>query len=201
MQDDLLVPDIESDIALPRNATQALPDLTPMQELQMRAATIKLLSDLSGQPIVPSVTNMAQAEDLAKKMTEDPSIRPEYSRYPNETLAYLAGMVQQMNCMIVDDLADLKLYVTNKLIFEAENAATTKDRLTALRNLGEIDGVDAFKKRTEMTIQVKPIEEVEKELLSVLSNIEYKVLEGKNAPKGQLEAPTADISDTETGSV
>jgi predicted HAD superfamily phosphohydrolase len=37
--------------------------------------------------------------------------------------------------------------------------------------------VDAFKKRTEMTVKVQPIEEVEKELLETLSNIESKVID------------------------
>lgn len=51
-----------------------------------------------------------------------------------------------------------------------------------LSKLGEVDGVDAFKKRSETTHIVKPIEEVEKELLSVLEGIEYKVLDdGKRA--------------------
>jgi hypothetical protein len=178
--DDLLIPDIESDIPLPRNAADALPDLTPAQELEMRAATIKLLADISGKPIKPDQENIEEANMLAKAMTGDPKLRPVLSRYPNETLAYLAGMVQSMNCQIVDELSEIKTYVLNKLIMEADNAPDSKTRIMALRNLGEIDGVDAFKKRTEMTIKVKPIEEVEKELLSIIENVEYRVLETKN---------------------
>jgi predicted HAD superfamily phosphohydrolase len=82
-----------------------------------------------------------------------------------------------MNVSVVEDLADLKMYVVNKLIAEVENARDGKVRLTAIRNLGEIDGVDAFKKRTEMTVRIQPIEEVEKELLETLSNIESKVID------------------------
>jgi hypothetical protein len=37
--------------------------------------------------------------------------------------------------------------------------------------------VDAFKKRTEMTVRVQPIEEVEKELLETLSSIENQVID------------------------
>jgi predicted HAD superfamily phosphohydrolase len=69
------------------------------------------------------------------------------------------------------------MYVVNKLIAEVENARDAKTRVTALSKLGEIDGVDAFKKRTEMTVRVQPIEEVEKELLETLSNIESKVID------------------------
>jgi hypothetical protein len=86
-------------------------------------------------------------------------------------------MVSQMNVSVVDDLADLKMYVVNKLIAEVENARDAKTRVAALSKLGEIDGVDAFKKRTEMTVKMQPIEEVEKELLETLSNIESKVID------------------------
>jgi hypothetical protein len=106
-------------------------------------------------------------------MTIDPKLRPDYARYPNEVMAYLAGMVAQSNCMLVEELSDLKLYVINKLIHEVEHAGTSKDRISALKSLGEVDGVDAFKKRSEVTMQIKPIQEVEKELLSILDGVEY----------------------------
>ena len=95
-------------------------------------------------------------------------------------MAYLAGMVAQSNCAIVDDLSELKLYVVNKLVYEVEHATTPKERIQALSKLGEVDGVDAFKKRSETTHIIKPIEEVEKELLSVLEGIEYKVIDEGN---------------------
>ena len=82
-----------------------------------------------------------------------------------------------MNVSVVEDLADLKMYVVNKLIAEVENARDAKTRVAALSKLGEIDGVDAFKKRSEMTVKVQPIEEVEKELLETLSSIEAKVID------------------------
>jgi hypothetical protein len=110
-------------------------------------------------------------------MIENPKYRPDFAKYPNETLAFLAGMVSQMNVSVVEDLADLKMYVVNKLIAEVENARDAKIRVAALSKLGEIDGVDAFKKRTEMTVKIQPIEEVEKELLETLSNIESKVID------------------------
>jgi hypothetical protein len=47
-----------------------------------------------------------------------------------------------------------------------------------------VDGIDAFKRRTETTHVVKPIEEVEKELLSVLEGIEYKVIEESDVVSG-----------------
>jgi hypothetical protein len=99
-------------------------------------------------------------------------------------MAWLAGMVQQSNCSLVDDLSEYKNYVINRLVSEIETTADAKIRVQALTKLGEVDGVDAFKKRTETTHIIKPIEEVEKELIqviNVLENVEYKVIEGENA--------------------
>ena len=86
-------------------------------------------------------------------------------------------MVAQTNVAIVDDLADLKMYVVNKLVMEVENARDAKIRVAALSKLGEIDGVDAFKKRSEMTVKHQTMEEVEKELLQTLESIETKVID------------------------
>ena len=174
---DELVPHIEENIPLPQNAKEAFPDLSPAEELQMRANVIKLMSDLTGQQISPTKDNATEATELARKMASDPKFRPEFAKYPNETLAFLAGMVAQMNVSIVEELSDFKLYVVNKLVFEIEHAKDTKARLIALRNLGEVDGVDAFKKRSEITHRILTAEEVEKELLETLQSLETKVID------------------------
>lgn len=171
-----LFPDIEDNIPLPANAAEAFPDLSPVEEMNMRARTIKFISDLTGVAISPTQEDAKQAQALAKEMIENPKVRPDFSKYPNELMAYLAGMVAQSNCMIVEDLSELKLYVVNRLVQEVEGAKDSKTRIQALAKLGEVDGVDAFKKRSEVTMQIKPIEEVEKELLSVLEGIEYRVV-------------------------
>ena len=174
---DELVPHIEENIPLPQNAKEAFPELSPAEELQMRANVIKLMSDLTGQQLTPTKDNAAQASELARQMASDPKLRPEFSKYPNETLAFLAGMVAQMNVSIVEELSDLKLYVVNKLVHEIEHTRDPKARLTAIRNLGEVDGVDAFKKRSEVTHKIMTAEEVEKELLETLQSLESKVID------------------------
>jgi len=174
---DELVPYIEENIPLPQNAKEAFPDLSPAEELQMRANVIKLMSDLTGQQISPTKDNATQATELARQMAQDPKHRPEFAKYPNETLAFLAGMVAQMNVSIVEELSDLKLYVVNKLVHEIEHTRDPKVRLTAVRNLGEVDGVDAFKKRSEITHKIMTAEEVEKELLETLNSLESKIID------------------------
>lgn len=196
------VPDIDDDIPIPASAADALPPMTPAEELQMRARTITLLSDMQGKPLSPNEIGRAEAEELARQMMQNPRMRPEYATYPNETIAYLAGLVSHVNYAIVDDLADLKTYVINKLVMEVENAKSSKDRLVALKALGDIDGVDAFKRRTETTITYKPIEQVEQELLTVLEGIEYHVQDAQDAsetPKmlenGEKSPENDEISD------
>jgi len=48
--------------------------------------------------------------------------------------------------------------------------------LSALRSLGDVDGVDAFKRRTEMTVTIKPIEQVEKDLHAILESLDHRVI-------------------------
>jgi len=174
---DTLVPPIEENIPLPENAKEAFPELTAEQELQMRANVIKLMSDLTGQELSPTKENAEQAKALAREMINNPQYRPDYAKYPNETLAMLAGMVAQMNVSIVEELSDLKMYVVNKLVAEIEASKDAKIRVAALGKLGEVDGVDAFKKRTEVTHKILTPEEVEKELLETLGSLENKVID------------------------
>lgn len=173
----VIVPNIDEDIPLPASALEALPDLSPQEELEMRARTIKLIADLNNTPIEPSPEHMDTAREVAKQMMHNPAHRPEFAKYPNEVMAYLAGMVAQSNCMIVEELSDLKLYVVNKLVAEIENAKDAKARITALSKLGEVDGVDAFKKRTEVTHKIQTLEEVEKELIETLNMLEDQVVD------------------------
>ena len=172
-----IIPHIEENIPLPKNAIDAFPELSPAEELTMRANVVKLMSDLTGKPLIPTQENADQAKEIAREMIANPGSRPDFAKYPNETLAMLAGMVAQMNVSIVDELSDLKLYVVNKLVMEVENAKDAKTRVSALSKLGEVDGVDAFKKRSEVTHKLLSIEEVEKELLDTLGSLENKVID------------------------
>ena len=184
-----IMPYIEENIPLPKNASDAFPDLSPSEELTMRANVVKLMSDLTGNPLVPSQENADQAKALARQMISDPTLRPDFSKYPNETLAMLAGMVAQMNVSIVEELSDLKMYVVNKLVAEIESAKDAKARITALSKLGEVDGVDAFKKRSEVTHKIMSIEEVEKELLDTLTKLEDKAIDVEAREVVRNESP------------
>jgi len=171
-----LVPDIEENIALPASMAEAMPTLSFKEELDMRARTIKLISDLSQQPIVPNEEDCASAQELAVEMAKHPRKKQDLAKYPNETVAFLAGLVAESNHMIVDDLSELKLFVLNNLMKEFAQSDDAKLRTQILTKIGEVDGVDAFKKRSEVTHVIKPIEEVERELLRILDGVEYDVV-------------------------
>ena len=171
-----LVPDVDFDVPLPASATEAMPELSPKEELEMRARTIKMISDLTGNPIEPTEEHKAQAREAAQTMLTNPQNAAPMAQYPNEMLAYLAGMVAQQDVLVVKELATLKTYIVNKLVAETEHP-DAKIRLTALRALGEVDGVDAFKKRTETTVKHQSIDEVEKELLETLAKLEKRTID------------------------
>jgi hypothetical protein len=171
-----LFPDIDSDVPLPASATEAMPQLSDREELEMRARTIKLISDLTGKPIEVDEKDRGKALEAAQKMLSNQSIAPQLATYSNPTVAYLAGLVAQHDTLVVKELADLKKYVVNKLIAETDHPEA-KIRLTALRALGEIDGVDAFKKRSEVTMKQQSVEEIEKELLATLEKLEKRTID------------------------
>jgi len=173
----VIVPFIEENIPIPKNAREALPSMTSEDEVMLRAKTIKEVSDIMGEEIVPDANNVKDAEDLARKMVENPGMKQEYGLYANETVAYLGGLVGTYNHMIVKDLAELKLFVVNKLVEIVHHEdSNIKEQITALRSIGEVDGIDAFKKKTEITHKMETMEEVEKELLSMLSELKQKAL-------------------------
>ena len=169
-----LIPDIDANVPMPASVNEAMPELSVKEELAMRARTVKMLADLQGKPIEVSEEHRGEAMQMIEQIAMNKS-DPDLAQYPNETIAYLAGMVAQYDHMVVRELADLKMYVVNKLLQETDNL-DGKLRLGALKALGEIDGIDAFKKRTEVTVKHKPIEEVENELLETLQRLEKRTV-------------------------
>jgi len=181
----VIIPHIEDNIELPKNAREALPDMSPEEELSMRSNTVKLISDLAGETITPSQDNMEEAEEVAKQMMVNPELKPDFGTYPNETIAYLAGMVAQTSHMVAKDLADIKLTVLNGLLQEATLAKSSRERIAAYKAVGEIDGVDAFKRKTEVTHITKSGDELEKELKKTIDELKGKIIHTKEVVEVQ----------------
>jgi hypothetical protein len=173
----IMMPNIEEDVPLPKNAKDAMPELGMEEELQVRVETVKTIADLKGEPIPEANPKEQQkAVDFVKRVMTDPNFKPEYGNYSDPTMAFCAGMVAQTQVLLAKELADYKLYVVNNLIKVIESTKNPKEKTTALRALGEVDGVDAFKKKTEVTHKMESMEEVEKELLTMLNDFKRQGL-------------------------
>ena len=173
----VIIPHLEENISLPRNARDALPELNNEQELEMLANTVKLLADLSGKPITTTKEDIAEAKTVAETIVKHPETKLQLKKYKNSVLASLAGMVAELDAQVVDDLKDLKTFVVNGLIKEAATAEKSKERITALRAIGEVDGVDAFKKTTEVIHKNMSLDDIEDKLRTLVNRIEKRVQE------------------------
>jgi hypothetical protein len=195
----IMMPNIEEDVPIPKNSKEAMPELGMEEELQVRVETIKTIADLKGEPIPDaSPKEQQKAVDFVKEVMTNPNFKPEYGNYTDPTMAFCAGMVAQTQVLLAKELADYKLYVVNNLIKVIESTTNPKEKTTALRALGEVDGVDAFKKKTEVTHKMETMEEVEKELLTMLNDFKQKGLMKEPAQTIDAELIEEDVLENRT---
>lgn len=176
----VMIPYLEQNVPIPHNAREALPDLNNVEELEMIANTVKLMSDLTGEPIQATQADVNEAKTVIEAMIKEPENKINYKKYKNTTLASLAGMVESINASVVDDLTELKTVVVNGLLREAMTAEKSKERITALRAIGEVDGVNAFKKHTEVVHTNMSLDDIESKLRILVGKIEKRVQEKKS---------------------
>jgi hypothetical protein len=187
--DIVMMPHIEQNVPIPKNAREALPDLTNEEEVEMLANTVKLISDLTGEEIQATQEDIDEAKSVIKTIIQEPNKKIHLKKYKNATLASLAGMVAELDAQVVDELKDLKTFVVNGLIREAATADKPKERITALRAIGDIDGVDAFKKHTEVVHKNMSMDDIEARLQSLVSKLQKrldeKVIDGEVVNNGK----------------
>jgi hypothetical protein len=187
--DIVMMPHIEQNVPIPKNAREALPDLTNEEEVEMLANTVKLISDLTGEEIQATQENIDEAKTVIETMIKKPQDKIQFKKYKNATLASLAGMVAELDAQVVDELKDLKTFVVNGLIREAATADKPKERITALRAIGDIDGVDAFKKHTEVVHKNMSMDDIEARLQSLVGKLQKRLdekeIEGEVVNNGE----------------
>jgi hypothetical protein len=184
--DIVMMPHIEQNVPIPKSAREALPDLTNEEEVEMLANTVKLISDLTGEEIQATQEDIDEAKSVIKTIIQEPNKKIHLKKYKNATLASLAGMVAELDAQVVDELKDLKTFVVNGLIREAATADKPKERITALRAIGDIDGVDAFKKHTEVVHKNMSMDDIESRLQTLVSKLQ-KRLEVKDVEGETIE--------------
>lgn len=173
----VMIPHLEQNIPIPLSARDALPELNNEEELEMLANTVKLLADLTGEQIQATQEDINEAKTIAETMIKNPETKVQLKKYKNTTLASLAGMVESINASVVDDLSELKTVVVNGLLREAMTSEKSKERITALRAIGEIDGVNAFKKHTEVVHTSMSLDDIEEKLKVLVNKIQKRVEE------------------------
>lgn len=171
----VMYPNIENNIPIPKNVREALPDLSNQEEIEMLANTVKLISDLTEQPIEATQEDIDEAKMVIKTIIKEPQTKLQIKKYKNGTLASLAGMVAELDAQVVDDLKDLKTFVINGLIKEATMSDKSKERITALRAIGEVDGVDAFKKHTEVVHKNMSLDDIEDRLKALVGKLQKRL--------------------------
>jgi carboxypeptidase C (cathepsin A) len=176
----VMVPHLEQNIPIPLSARDALPDLNNEEELEMLANTVKLISDLTEEPIQATQEDIMEAKTIAETMIKNPETKVQLKKYKNSTLASLAGMVESINSSVVNDLSELKTVVVNGLLREAMTSDKSKERITALRAIGEIDGVNAFKKHTEVVHTSMSLEDIEEKLKVLVNKIQKRLDENES---------------------
>jgi len=83
-----LVPEIEEGIPLPKNSADALPELTPNDELQGIAKTVFEISNLTGEPVIPTEEDLDKAQQIAVQLIKDPKTRPQFELLRDSTKAH-----------------------------------------------------------------------------------------------------------------
>ena len=193
----VMMPHIEEGVPIPKHSREALPEMNNEDQVRLRSKTYKELSDLTGHDIDPSSEQREAAEKTMKEMITNPGKKQDLKQYANDQVAYLGGLVNIYNHAIVDDLAELKQYVVAKLVYAVEHTQNVKEQIAALRSIGEIDGVDAFKKKTEVIHKHETMEEVEKEIITMLTELKQKVLNKRETDTVDAELVEDDRDDTQ----
>lgn len=83
---------------------------------------------------------------------------------------HLAALLTEYDKQIVDSSAQLRTYITNRLI-EESNSKDARTRMRALELLGKITDVGLFAEKTEITIKHQSTEELEKRLYEKLEKV------------------------------
>lgn len=107
------------------------------------------------------------------------------------TIVHLKAMLSEYDKTVVESAAQIRTYVTNKLIVESNNP-DPRIRIRALEMLGKISDVGLFTEKTEVTMRHRPTPELEQMLRERLT----KVLSAEaTVPAPEVPYKSVDLSD------
>jgi hypothetical protein len=117
------------------------------------------------------------------------------AKTPPGTILKLEALLDHYDHEFLEANRKIQNLVTNKLLEETENE-DPKVRLKALELLGKRKGVQLFTDQVEVTVKQKPIEEIEKELGSLLERYMGPVEQAVKADVQDVKE--SDVIDLET---
>jgi hypothetical protein len=148
------------------------------------------LVDADGLPdpsqIAEEDKNLARAIFSGQQLAsdEDLSLPP--------VVVYLQSLLNEYDTVVIKSAAQLRTYVTNKLIAESANA-DPRIRLKSLELLGKVSDVGLFTDKTEITMRHRPTEELEQLLRERLT----RVIEGEVTPTTRPAPPEISVDDVD----
>lgn len=162
------------------------------EAMRTAAATANLLDQL-GIPFEMSKKDEDEARQLIQA-TERSKIVPD-KVYTEGVAVKLAALLNEYDKQIIADSAQVRTYVTNKLL-DISHCGDVKHELRALEMLGKISDVGLFSEKSEITITAKTTIEIESAIKEKINRLlhakevdgeiiedELDVLEKKVTPK------------------
>lgn len=108
--------------------------------------------------------------DLAREIfASGAKVTPDMLSSPGAVI-HLKSILSEYDKQVVESAAQLRTYVTNKLVIESTDR-DPRVRLKALELLGKISDVGLFSEKTEITLRHRPTEELEQMLRDRLERV------------------------------
>jgi hypothetical protein len=171
-----------------------LADYPPsFESLESRvAAALATLSDTDAFPDAIDEADQALSRSIfiGERLASDNDLsRP-------GVLTHIGALLNEYDRTVVKSAAQLRTYITNRLILETDNA-DPRVRLKALEMLGKVSDVGLFTDKTEITMRHRPTEELEQLLRERLTRvIEAEV--SQPTPAASKTATEIDFSELKT---
>ena len=158
------------------------PDVSEHELLKAKAQTVAAMFQHGLGATIDEQEETVAMQQFQRHIQQLP-IEPHRVNTPAIVLK-LTAMMSEYDFQVVRDAAQMRTYVTNRLLEESDPKMPASQRIKALDMLGKISGVDLFTERTEITIKTITTENLESKLhekLRLLLPEEYSEIASENA--------------------
>jgi hypothetical protein len=147
---------------------EIIPDTEVRKPADLRAAAEAMFASAEFLHIFGDPPPATQGDlELARKVLLDQE--PHTAIHTSAAAQHLQLLLSEYDRQVVKDAIQIRTFVTNRLLEEAQPGA--KHSVRALELLGKITGVDLFTERSEVTIKNKTHEELEQAVREKLQRL------------------------------